>query len=919
MIEQASFHVESGKATRTGPVACLGMTFENETTRREYFTQKLREKLQDRRFREIDGFPIGSDEDILALSDPPYYTACPNPFIGDFVEHYGKPSDPDKVYSKEPFAADVSEGKNEPIYNAHSYHTKVPHKAIMRYILHYTEPGALVLDCFAGTGMTGVAATMCGSPDQEFKLKIEQEWQEAGWDRPQWGRRHAILGDLSPVATFIAHNYNTPIDVHEFEREANQILNEVENEYGWMYETRHVDGTKGRINFTVWSDVFMCPECGSELVFWDVAVDQEAGKVWDEFSCSRCHIQLKKNRLERAWNTFFDADTGETVRQAKQVPVLINYTVGNKRFEKSPDEYDLLLVDRIENSPITDWVPTNRMPNGSEARRNDRTGLTHVHHFYTRRNLRYLAAIRKRCHSHTLLLWFNSQLVNVSKLNRYRPGVSFPYNPLSGTLYIGSQVSEADVFTAYKNKLRRLVQAFGTVTSRAIVTTGSAENTKVPENSIDYIFTDPPFGANFMYSELNFLWEAWLKIITNTKSEAIENRVQGKELLEYQRIMEDCFQEYFRVLKPGRWMTVEFSNTRAAVWNAIQTALEQAGFVVANVSALDKQQGSFKAVTTPTAVKQDLVISCYKPDTGLEVRFNKAQGSELGVWEFVRSHLTYLPIFLEKDDQAIEIVERTSRILYDRLVAFYVRHGFPVPLSSQEFQAGLVQRFAERDGMYFLPEQVAEYERRRLSTREIQQLQVFVSDEASAIQWTRQQLSNKPQITSELTPLFMKELDGWQKHEAQLELVELLEENFLRYTGDGPIPAQIVTWMKKSSELRELIQREGRELESGSLETNNAILQARAKDRWYVPDPNKAIDLEKLRLKGLLREFATYMGGKGRLKQFRTEAIRAGFAEAWRNKDYTTIVRLAERLPANVLQEDPDLLMYYDNASLRVG
>ncbi len=60
----------------------------------------------------------------------------------------------------EPYASDVSEGKNNPIYNAHTYHTKVPHPAIMRYLLYYTQPGDIVLDGFAGTGMTGVAASL---------------------------------------------------------------------------------------------------------------------------------------------------------------------------------------------------------------------------------------------------------------------------------------------------------------------------------------------------------------------------------------------------------------------------------------------------------------------------------------------------------------------------------------------------------------------------------------------------------------------------------------------------------------------------------------------------------------------------------------------------------------------------------------
>ncbi len=147
--EQHLFDLESD-AKPQGPVECLGMTFENDEERREYFLGTLREKLKDPEFRKIEGFPIGRDEDILDLSDPPLYTACPNPFIEDFIKHYGRPYDSGRSYSRETFAADVSEGKNDPIYNAHSYHTKVPHKALMRYILHYTQPGDWSLMVSAG-------------------------------------------------------------------------------------------------------------------------------------------------------------------------------------------------------------------------------------------------------------------------------------------------------------------------------------------------------------------------------------------------------------------------------------------------------------------------------------------------------------------------------------------------------------------------------------------------------------------------------------------------------------------------------------------------------------------------------------------------------------------------------------------------
>ena len=110
------------------------------------------------------------------------------------------------------------------------------------------------------------------------------------------------LNDLSPAATFIAYNYNTPVNVVAFEREAKRILKEVEEECGWMYETLHTDGkTKGYINYTVWSDVFICSECAGEVVFWEAAVDKEGGKVKDEFPCPHCHATLTKRSMERAW------------------------------------------------------------------------------------------------------------------------------------------------------------------------------------------------------------------------------------------------------------------------------------------------------------------------------------------------------------------------------------------------------------------------------------------------------------------------------------------------------------------------------------------------------------------------------------------------------------------------------------------
>jgi len=934
-------HMHSDQSA-SGPVECLGMTFENDEKRRDYFLEKLREKLKDPEFRKIEGFPIGSDEDILALSDPPYYTACPNPFIADFITCYGKPYDPSKPYSREPFAADVSEGKNDPIYNAHSYHTKVPHKAIMRYILHYTEPGDIVFDGFSGTGMTGVAALLCGDKDtvESLGFKVDEsgtiyQQEKIEGNKSEWksfsklGERKAVLNDLSPAATFIASNYNLSTDLDNFKLKSENILKELKEECGWMYETLHsTDNKMGFINYTIWSDVFICPECAEEVIFWEAAVDNQAGTVHDEFPCPSCNVLLSKRRMDRAWVAKFDRAIHQQVKITKQVPVLINYTVGNRRYEKKPDQYDLDLIEKIENSDIPYWFPTNPMMFKGEQwgdtwRAGVHAGITHIHHFYTKRNLWTLSCLWERltcrCEqtylrrikfAFTAMQRAVSRLASIAFSYYFHGGGGAINAGTKGTLYVSSVVPEVSVFHSFTSRLQSIGPFFKTQNVTSVVETRSTGDI-TEEAQVDYIFTDPPFGGNLMYSELNFLWESWLKVFTKTSAEAIENQSQNKGLLEYQQLMSQCFSECFTRLKPGRWMTVEFHNSKNSVWNAIQESLQKVGFVIADVRTLDKKQGSFKQYTSAGAVKQDLVISAYKPNGGLEERFRLESGTEEGVWDFIRTHLKQLPVFVSKDGQAEVIAERQNFLLYDRMVAFHVQRGVTIPISAADFYAGLEQRFSERDGMYFLPEQVAEYDKKRMSVKEILQLDIWVKDEASAIQWLKQQITKKPQTFQELHPQFLKEIGGWQKHEKPLELSELLEQTFLRYDGNGDVPSQIHSYL--STNFKEL----------RNLPKDDESLRSKAKDRWYVPDPNKANDLEKLREKSLLKEFDEYRASsQKRLKVFRLEAVRAGFKKAWQEKSkagYRTIIEVARKIPENVLQEDPKLLMWYDQALTRVG
>ncbi len=825
--------------------------------------------------RHIEGFPIASDEDIIALSDAPYYTACPNPFIEEFIKEHGTLYDEaTDDYHREPFAADVSEGKYDPLYKLHSYPTKVPPKAISRYIEHYTNPGDIVLDGFCGTGMTGIAAQTCKH------------------------RRYAILSDLSPTATYISSVYNSPKRVKSIISRMEEIISNCRKDLGWIYETNPSDNqsssflgkTKGYINYTVWSKVVICPHCGISIVVWDRTItydfDKSIGSVIEKPTCQKCGINLDIAKCEpEIEHVFVDGKVCET---QKYIPVLINYTYGGKRLEKTPSQQDLELINKISNTAIPGWYPKNKMMNigekwGDSYRAGYHKGITRVDDFFTRRSLMVYSYIWNLIEQSDNDIQNDLRFICTACFNRTTKMVRYMaqhkeknVGPLSGTLYLSPIFGEINVIENISDRFQKWKNAFMSEAqlingpNTTCITTQSTTDLQLPSNSIDYIFVDPPFGDNLMYSELNFITDAWLKVYENNQNEAIINNSQGKLPEQYKTLMKKSFERMFTALKPNRWITVEFHNSKNLIWNIIQEAIVSSGFIIADVRTLDKKKGTTKQMVYTSSVKQDLVISAYKPKESFRREFELHAGTEETAWAFVRQHLSNIPVVVIKGGKIELIAERQAFLLFDRMVAYHIMQGIPVPLDATDFYRGLDEKFLKRDGMYFLPDQVNEYDTARIKTDvESIQFSLFVTNEKTAIAWLYQQLdesSGGPQTYAELQPKFMQEVKTIDKYEAIPELSVLLEENFLQD-------------------------------ENG---------------RWYVPDITKEGDVAKLREKNLWKEFEGYMASKGKLKLFRSEAIRVGFARLWKEKNYKAIVEFAERLPEETIQEDSTLLMYYD-------
>lgn len=297
---------------------------------------------------------------VLAMSSAPWHTATVNPFIREWVA--ASTTDGAERPDPGPYLDDVQGSKATLQYKAHSYPTKVPPEVIVRLLLHYTQPGDVVLDGFAGSGMTGVAAQMCGTPNSAVDAEFKRRGQV-----PRWGVRRAVLNDLAPNATFLASGVTLPVDAARFETASSLMLERLRKESGWMYATATPQGDAAVIDYTVWSEVFTCPHCAGAVVFYDGAFDQNTGFVADSFPCNECGASVGKKSsppLQRRLTTV-RLLTGELIQRVELRPVRIYYRVRTDKRSitgsKPLDADDVAVLDRVA-SLAAPHAPTSPLP-----------------------------------------------------------------------------------------------------------------------------------------------------------------------------------------------------------------------------------------------------------------------------------------------------------------------------------------------------------------------------------------------------------------------------------------------------------------------------------------------------------------------------------------------------------------------------
>jgi len=571
--------------------------------------------------KKFDLDPMDSPLKETKIINEEYYSGDkPNPNLRAFVELHmkEKPYDPEHDdYNVPAFDKPIETTKATAIYNMHSYWSKKPHDAIRQYIDHYTKPGDLVLDPFCGSGGTALAALMEG--------------------------RKAIAIDRSPAATFITKNYCTPVNIGRLELTFEDLKHKIKPEIDWLYETRcDRCGGKATTAYTVYSQVFQCPRCLEKITLFDcVAVEGKTGKgkLKKIYACPHCHARGIVEEISTRSERF------------GSLPVLVNYLCENgckpvrdERRHNDPDtkkreyfeKYDLGKLREIESKEISHWYPPNKMMNveddlkpwGDNWRkgRNFRT----VAELFSKRNLWALAAlfnsvrtIKNKDLADVFSFSITGIILGLSRMNRYMPNATFPFYLMTGTYYIPQISCEEPVWKHFENKLKRIMKGYQLILSEiksheyCISTQDNRNLGIIPNDSIDYIFTDPSYAEKVQYGELNFIWEAWLNLDTHWQNEEIiVNEVRGKTEADWANMMRQSMAECYRVIKPARWISLCYHDTSEGTWALIQDIMAEVGFIADKSDSalfIDTNQKTYVQLTADKVNKRDLVINFYKP------------------------------------------------------------------------------------------------------------------------------------------------------------------------------------------------------------------------------------------------------------------------------------------------------------------
>ncbi len=498
-------------------------------------------------------------------------------------------------------------------YNTFPYPTKISPEAIAVYIACTTNPGDTVLDAFAGSGSTGVAALLCEHPTKRMK-EIAKSLDVT----PVWGARNAVLYEIGTYASFAIKTILSRITNSEFTEAVDGFLNKAQDLVGKLYEVTDPAGATGTIRYIIWSEVLVCPNCHAEISYFERGTSRNPVQFKDEIVCPHCKKVHHIDEMPFATEEYYDASLQRQTSRKKRIPAWIYGTTNGCNWDRQATEADVSRVKEIEdNYPFNDTPQEIQW--GELHRAGYHYGITHLHHFYTARNYIVMSKLWKLTETYAeniadalklLLLSYNaSHCTLMTRVVAKKKAKDFILTSAqSGVLYISKLPVEKNILLGLKRKVKPFAEAYTMLqdcTGQVTIRNSSSAKMKESDNSIDFVFTDPPFGDFIPYAEVNQINELWLNKVTRREDEIIISASQGKDVLTYQKLLTQVFSEINRVLKPTHYASIVFHAAKAKVWDAFSEAVTGAGLQIVLTNILDKTQASFKQVVSDGSVQGD--------------------------------------------------------------------------------------------------------------------------------------------------------------------------------------------------------------------------------------------------------------------------------------------------------------------------
>lgn len=462
--------------------------------------------------------------------------------------------------------------------------------------------------------------------------------------------RKAILIDLNPIAVFITKN-TARVNLNALEKAFEYIKKECEKQIRELY-----------------------------------SLDEK---------CPTCKVNIEMRHLLRGpkfleWIVYGLCPNCESKRHYVRRPL-----------KKS----ELQKLRQIENKKINYWYPKNAFPERFDKDRVTYKGIIYIYQIFTKRNLHALSIIwdrilkiKQESIRDLMKLSFLNTLLHVSKLKaeNVRPMAVNNY-------WVPDDWIEENVWFRFNERFNLLKKgkrvALGRISPELyknleVYNTSALKLSMLEDNSIDYIFTDPPYGDSIQYFELSMIWNAWLGNMPFNEEEVVINPVQGKSVNVYGLLLESAFKEMFRVLKYGRWMSVCFHNKEFKVWKAILHACKNAGFILVNAVPQEPISQSFNQVWSKYASKTDMIINLIKPfPEDINYLYRKfGRNGKTKISEFINE------IIEENAPSELKITD-----LYDRILMTIMKEAF------------FLDNFLEQGSfsVYKIEELLAKYDTRR--------------------------------------------------------------------------------------------------------------------------------------------------------------------------------------------------------------